>query len=127
MAICQNFGHAGTLIIRSRVPAVALPQTKTPGQGRAFILGAVLLIVRFARNISLFARAFDLYDKIRFNTAVEHVAKRDDGRWLVTLSNGEKRCYRAVVCATGCKVTTKLLTGWPRCFSNSSALKLDHT
>ncbi|KPX77529.1 flavin-containing monooxygenase [Pseudomonas amygdali] len=49
-----------------------------------------------------FAVAFDLYDRIRFNTAVKDVEKEQDGRWLVTLASGERRRYRAVVCATGC-------------------------
>jgi len=49
-----------------------------------------------------FATAFDLYGKIRFNTAVEQVHKEENGRWLVTLAGGERRRYRAVVCATGC-------------------------
>ena len=56
-------------------------------------------ILEYARA---FARAFDLYDNIRFNTAVEKVEKQDDGRWQVTLAGGEQRRYRAVVCATGC-------------------------
>mgnify|MGYP000098897862 CR=1 FL=1 len=47
-----------------------------------------------------FARAFGLYDAIRFQTAIEHVEK-DGELWLVRLSGGEVRRYRAVVCATG--------------------------
>ena len=49
-----------------------------------------------------FALAFGLYDRARFNTSVEHVDKDEEGRWIVTLSNGERRRYRALVCATGC-------------------------
>lgn len=49
-----------------------------------------------------FAMAFGLYDKVRFNTAVERVDKDDEGRWIVTLANGERRRYLALVCATGC-------------------------
>lgn len=52
--------------------------------------------------VRAFARAFNLYPGIRFNSAVQQVHKREDGRWLVTLEGGEQRCYRAVVCATGC-------------------------
>ncbi|UFQ96299.1 flavin-containing monooxygenase [Pseudomonas wenzhouensis] len=52
--------------------------------------------------VNSFAHAFGLYANIRFNTSVDKVFKRDDGRWLVTLSGGEQRLYRAVVCATGC-------------------------
>lgn len=49
-----------------------------------------------------FALAFGLYDKVRFNTVVERVDKDTDGRWIITLGNGERRRYRALVCATGC-------------------------
>lgn len=49
-----------------------------------------------------FALAFGLYDKVRFNTAVEQVEKDQDERWIVTLKNGERRRYLALVCATGC-------------------------
>lgn len=49
-----------------------------------------------------FALAFGLYDKVRFNTVVERVDKDEDGRWIITLGNGERRRYRALVCATGC-------------------------
>ena len=49
-----------------------------------------------------FALAFGLYDRVRFNTTVERVDKDEDGHWIVTLSHGERRRYRALVCATGC-------------------------
>ncbi|AXQ28512.1 NAD(P)/FAD-dependent oxidoreductase [Solimonas sp. K1W22B-7] len=47
-----------------------------------------------------FARAFGLYDAIRFRTAIEQVDK-DGESWRVRLDSGELRRYRAVVCATG--------------------------
>ncbi|RDI19995.1 flavin-binding monooxygenase-like protein [Rhodococcus sp. AG1013] len=47
-----------------------------------------------------FARAFGLYESIGFGTAVEDITPDGDG-WAVRLSTGERRRYRAVVCATG--------------------------
>ena len=47
-----------------------------------------------------FARTFGLYDSIQFLTSVEHV-ETDGETWLVRLSHGAVRRYRAVVCATG--------------------------
>ncbi|MGW0044725.1 flavin-containing monooxygenase [Rhodococcus sp. NPDC003348] len=47
-----------------------------------------------------FARAYGLYDAIRFDTGVDEVIPAGDG-WSVRLSTGEVRRYRAVVCATG--------------------------
>jgi len=49
-----------------------------------------------------YADAFGLRQAIRFNTAVSDVKKEHDGRWLVTLSDGSRRRYHAVICATGC-------------------------
>lgn len=54
-------------------------------------------ILDYARQ---FARSFDLYAAIRFNTAVEDI-RRDAEVWKVRLADGETRDYRAVVCATG--------------------------
>jgi amino acid transporter len=51
-----------------------------------------------------FADAFDLKRGIAFNTEVRHAeplgADAKDG-WRVTLSNGETRTYRGIVCANG--------------------------
>ena len=47
-----------------------------------------------------YARHFDLYPHIQFNTAIEHLEKTADG-WQATLSTGEKRQYRAVIIANG--------------------------
>lgn len=47
-----------------------------------------------------FARAFGLYDNIRFNCPVA-TCEYEDGRWRVQLGNGEQRRYRALICATG--------------------------
>jgi len=55
------------------------------------------LILDYTRS---FARAYGLYDGIRFGTSVDEVVPDGDG-WSVRLSTGERRGYRAVVCATG--------------------------
>lgn len=47
-----------------------------------------------------FARAFDLYPAIRFDTAVEQALPVGD-RWQIRLAGGETRSYRALICATG--------------------------
>jgi hypothetical protein len=49
-----------------------------------------------------YADAFGLRDAIRFNTSVRNVHKEDSGKWLVTLGDGSRRRYHAVICATGC-------------------------
>ncbi|NBB47031.1 amino acid permease [Rhizobium sp. CRIBSB] len=50
--------------------------------------------------IRSFARAFGLYDHITFNTEVAS-AIPEDGKWKVTLSNGEVRIYAGVVACPG--------------------------
>ena len=47
-----------------------------------------------------FARTFDLYRHIRFNTRVERATPDGDG-WLVELATGEHRRYAGVICAPG--------------------------
>ncbi|BCN59055.1 4-hydroxyacetophenone monooxygenase [Rhodococcus sp. Br-6] len=47
-----------------------------------------------------FARAYGLYDGITFETSVDEITPEGDG-WSVRVSTGERRRYRAVVCATG--------------------------
>jgi len=47
-----------------------------------------------------FARDFDLYEHITFNTGVASTEKIDGG-WRVTLANGEIRTYRWLICASG--------------------------
>jgi hypothetical protein len=49
-----------------------------------------------------YARAFGLREAIRFNTGVQDVAKEAGGQWVVTLADGSRRRYHAVICATGC-------------------------
>jgi cation diffusion facilitator CzcD-associated flavoprotein CzcO len=47
-----------------------------------------------------FAAAYDLYRVIELGTSVER-AELQDGGWTVTLSSGETRRYRTLVCANG--------------------------
>jgi dimethylaniline monooxygenase (N-oxide forming) len=44
---------------------------------------------------------FGFRDRIRFGTGVEHVARRDDGRWDVRIATGETIAYDAVAVANG--------------------------
>ncbi|ASO20576.1 cation diffusion facilitator CzcD-associated flavoprotein CzcO [Actinoalloteichus hoggarensis] len=55
------------------------------------------LILRYTRD---FATAYRLRESIRFRTAVDGVERVDDG-WVVTLDDGTRHEYGAVVCATG--------------------------
>ncbi len=47
-----------------------------------------------------FAREYDLYRAIELGTGVERAEREDDG-WTVTLSTGETRRYRTLLCANG--------------------------
>lgn len=49
-----------------------------------------------------FADTFGLRDRISFNNGVRHIAKEPGGLWVVTLEDGSRRRYNAVICATGC-------------------------
>jgi cation diffusion facilitator CzcD-associated flavoprotein CzcO len=52
--------------------------------------------------IRSFARAYDLYPKITFETTIDRVEPEDGGkRWLVTLGNGETRRYRGLFLCSG--------------------------
>jgi cation diffusion facilitator CzcD-associated flavoprotein CzcO len=60
-------------------------------------------ILRYTRD---FATAYGLREAIRFNTAVEAVERAGDG-WTVTLDDGSRHDYRAVICATGVNWTPR--------------------
>ena len=47
-----------------------------------------------------FAREYDLYRAIELGTGVERAEREDEG-WAVTLSSGETRRYRTLLCANG--------------------------
>lgn len=53
------------------------------------------------RYFEAYADAFDLRERITFNTKVERAVPADDNGWDVTLSTGETRRYGAVLSATG--------------------------
>ncbi len=57
-----------------------------------------------------FARAYDLYPHITFNTEVTNTEFRDD-LWAVTLAGGEVRSYRWMICVSGTTWHPKL-PGW---------------
>lgn len=48
-----------------------------------------------------YARYFDLYSLIRFNTSVERLERDIDGAWLVSLDDGITRRYTGVIIANG--------------------------
>lgn len=48
-----------------------------------------------------YAREFDLYPKIEFNTKVVMIAPRADELWDVELSSGERRIYKGVLVCNG--------------------------
>ena len=54
-----------------------------------------------ARYFNDYVDHFGFRDKIRFETGVEHAARRDDGTWEITLEGGETREYDALLVANG--------------------------
>ena len=54
-----------------------------------------------AAYLDAYADAFGLRDSIRFRTTVERLEPATDGRWSITLDDGSRRSYGAVVVATG--------------------------
>jgi dimethylaniline monooxygenase (N-oxide forming) len=56
---------------------------------------------QIAEYFEAYVDHFGFRDRIRFGTAVEHVGRRDDGRWDVRISGGETIAYDGVVVANG--------------------------
>jgi dimethylaniline monooxygenase (N-oxide forming) len=54
-----------------------------------------------ARYFEEYVDHFGLRERISFETGVEHVSRREDGVWDVTLDNGETRSYDALLVANG--------------------------
>jgi Flavin-binding monooxygenase-like len=54
-----------------------------------------------AAYLGAYADAYGLRNSIRFRTRVERLEPADGGRWRVTLDDGSRRSYGAVVVATG--------------------------
>ena len=48
-----------------------------------------------------FAQHFGVYERIEFNTGVEHCERQEDGRWSVRLSTGETRDYNSLLVCNG--------------------------
>jgi dimethylaniline monooxygenase (N-oxide forming) len=63
-----------------------------------------------AAYLDAYAEAFELHELIRFGTTVERVEPAADGTWTITLDDGSRRRYRAVVVATGVFWSPKLPT-----------------
>src|SRR5262245_62023185 len=61
-----------------------------------------------AAYLGAYADAFGLRDAIRFRTTVERLEPAANGTWLVTLEDGSRRNYGAVVVATGLFWSPKL-------------------
>lgn len=57
--------------------------------------------VQIAEYLRAFARAFGLYEHIRFNTSVSHIYKDEQSHWVVVLPDGSTQRYRWIVLATG--------------------------
>ncbi|MFG1795755.1 flavin-containing monooxygenase [Nocardia sp. NPDC049149] len=55
---------------------------------------------RILDYIREFARTEELYEHIRFNTAVRNAVREEDGNWRVTVGQ-EQRLYRALIAAPG--------------------------
>jgi dimethylaniline monooxygenase (N-oxide forming) len=56
---------------------------------------------QIARYFDDYVEHFGLRERIAFETGVEHVARRNDGVWEVTLERGETRLYDALLVANG--------------------------
>jgi cation diffusion facilitator CzcD-associated flavoprotein CzcO len=54
-----------------------------------------------AAYLDAYAEAYGLCELIRFGTTVERLEPDSDGRWWITLNDGLRRSYGAVVVATG--------------------------
>ena len=48
-----------------------------------------------------YAKHFDIYGNIKFETFAKSLKQNQDNTWTVELSNGESRNYQKVICATG--------------------------
>jgi dimethylaniline monooxygenase (N-oxide forming) len=56
---------------------------------------------QIARYFDDYVDHFGLREQITFQTGVEHVSRREDGVWEVSLDNGETRLYDALLVASG--------------------------
>ena len=51
--------------------------------------------------IKEYAKHFDIYKNIKFNSSAKSLKQNPDETWSVQLSNGETKTYEKVICATG--------------------------
>ena len=71
-----------------------------------------------------YARAFELYPQIEFNTTVSHIEKADSC-WEITLDRGETRRYRGVIIANGHNCDPKY-PGYPGRFEGVTLHSADY-
>ena len=67
-----------------------------------------------AAYLGAYADAYELRDSIRFRTRVERLEPAAGGTWRVTLDDGSRRSYGAVVVATGLFWSPRLSSACPR-------------
>jgi dimethylaniline monooxygenase (N-oxide forming) len=60
--------------------------------------------------LDAYAEAFGLRPLIRFGATVERLERAADGRWWITLDDGSRSSYRAVIVATGAHWSPRLPT-----------------
>src|SRR5215831_1006842 len=87
------YGSLRTNVSRSRMqyPSFAMPKS----------YGDFPHHSAMAAYLDEYADTFELRESIRFRTSVERLEPDEGGRWWVTLDDGSRRSYRAVVVATG--------------------------
>src|SRR5262249_15729487 len=82
-----------TNVSRSRMQYPSFPMPRSygdfPSQGE------------MAAYLDAYADAFGLRDSIRFRATVGRLEPATDGTWLITLNDGSRHSYGAVVVATG--------------------------
>src|SRR5262249_15599013 len=76
---------------RMQYPSFAMPRSYSDFPSHA----------EMAAYLDAYADAFGLRDSIRFRASVGRLEPATDGTWLVTLNDGSRHSYGAVVVATG--------------------------
>src|SRR5262249_10708085 len=78
-----------------------------------------------AAYLRAYAEAFGLRASIRFGTTVERIESASDGTWWVTLDNGLRRNYRAVIVAAGL-FSCPRLPSYPGSFDGTTSHPQDY-
>ncbi len=69
------------------------------------------------RYYNAYCVRFDLHPYIRFNSRVEEVAQRSDGRWVVAVAGVGQTIFDRVVCASGTFGAPNMAIDWLSDFS----------